>query len=520
MNQLSIINPHFITFKSETLIMDVLGGVDIEQVEKMICTLRISHGNYPPHRTTLDLYNDSQNDKLIRTICDKYELQLLDVSKSVHNLITQLEEYRLENLKQGSRTKRTGFELSDEDRSQAIKKLKHKNLLGLLIKDLQTTGIIGEDENALILFMALASHKFSNPFSVLCLAKSGIGKSYIIQKLSECMPTNSFSFHTQISENALYYFDSRELQNKALLIEDLEWTTQMLSPLATLQSQGKLVKTRTIKDKDGMFHSSTFEVVGNLCLVACAYSDRNYEELSLPFLCIYLNHSHYQDIEIMEYQKKCKAGLIKEEDIKRTQHQLKCLIASLDNVKIINPFAPLINLPEEIAYPRKSLLLLLNFIDIITYFHQYQREKIVDKMTGEIQIQTAIEDIELAFKLLKNNLFRRADELSTSARGFYNWLSAYLTEAKTNQFTALDIRKAKAIHPRTLNNYLNELKLFNYISVVGGNKHREGFIYKLTNLGDQKDVQTRIEKNLAETLSKIKSSQPVGKTSLTDSQTQ
>jgi len=528
MNQLQIINPHFINFKDETLIIDVLGGVDVEQVEKMICTLRISHKEYPHFRTTLDLYADSHSDKLIRTLCDKYELNLLEVSKSINALTSQLEEYRLENMKFGSKTKKTGFEWSEEDRSQAIKKLKHKSLLNILIKDLNTTGIIGEDENALILFMALASHRYSNPFSVLCLAKSGIGKSYIIQKLSECMPNGSYSFHTQISENALYYFDSKEIQNKALLVEDLEWTTQMLSPLATLQSQGKLVKTRTIKDKDGMFHSSTFEVVGNLCLVACAYSDKNYEELSLPFLCIHLNHSHNQDMEIMEYQKKCKAGMIQEQDIKRVQHQLKCLMSVLENVKIINPYAPLINLPNEIAYPRKSLLLLLNFIEIITYFHQYQREKIVDKKTGEIQIQTAIEDIELAFKLLKNSLFRRADELSTTARGFYNWLSAYLTEAKTNQFTALDIRKAKSIHPRTLNNYLNELKLFNYISVIGGNKHREGFIYKLTNLSDHKDIQNKIEKNLQETLEKIKGSpcadrsvsKSVGKTPLTDPQTQ
>jgi len=103
-----------------------------------------------------------------------------------------------------------------------------------------------------------------------------------------------------------------------------------------------------------------------------------------------------------------------------------------------------------------------------------------------------------------------------------------LTEAKTNQFTALDIRKAKSIHPRTLNNYLNELKLFNYISVIGGNKHREGFIYKLTNLSDHKDIQNKIEKNLQETLEKIKGSpcadrsvsKSVGKTPLTDPQTQ
>jgi DNA-binding HxlR family transcriptional regulator len=520
MKNLTITNTNFITYKDEILTIDVLGGVDLQQVERMISTLRVSHANYPPFRTTLDLYNDSQNDKLIRTLCDKYELQLLEVSKSLNLLTSQLEEYRLENLRYTGTIKKREFELSEEDKNAAIKKLKSKNLLNEVVKSLNTTGIIGENENALILFLALASHKYSNPFSVLCLAKSGIGKSYIIQKLSECMPINSFSFHTQISENALYYFDSKELQNKALLIEDLEWTHSMLSPLATLQSQGKLIKTRTIKDKDGMFHSSTFEVVGNLCLVACAYSDKNYEELSLPFLCIHLNHSQSQDIEIMTYQKNCKAGLIQEIDIRKTQHALKSLIATLEDVKIINPYAPLINLPNEIAYPRKSLLLLLNFIDIITYFHQFQREKIADKKTGEVQIMTAIEDIELAFKLLKNNLFRRADELSTSARGFYHWLSAYLTEAKTNQFTALDIRKIKRLHPRTLNRYLQELKLFNYIQVVGGNKHREGFIYKLTSLGDQSDTQARIENDLTKTLEAIKESKTVGQTALANAETQ
>jgi len=317
------------------------------------------------------------------------------------------------------------------------------------------------------------------------------------------MPQDTYSFHTQISANALYYFDSNDIDNKALLIEDLEWTTQMLSPLATLQSQGRLVKTRATKDKDGMLHSTTFEVVAKLCLIACAYSDKNLEEISLPFLCLHLNHSHTQDIAIMEYQKKCKAGQIKAEDIKQAQHLLKCVIASLQNISVINPYATLINLPNDIAFPRKSFLLLLNFIEIITYFFQYQREQTADTETGEVFIKTHPNDIELAFKFLRNNLFRRADELSTSVRGFYNWLTKFLDEAKTKQFTALDLRKAKPINPRTLNRYLQELKLYSYIQVIGGNKHREGFIYKLTDFGNQKDVQSRIEQDIQSTLKNV-----------------
>lgn len=504
MQNLVIHNSNFITFKDDFLTIDILGGVDFQQVERMVCTLRIAHKNYTFHRSTLDLYNDHQSDKLIRTLCDKWELKLVEVSKTLHSLILQLENYRLEQLKFKDKNYKPQFEPSEEDSHSAVKLLKSKTLLKQLVAKLNTTGIIGENENATILFMALASHKFSNPFSVLCLAKSGIGKSYILQKLADCMPTNSFSFHTRISANVLYYFDSNDIQNKALLIEDLEWTTQMLTPLATLQTQGKLINTRTTKDKDGMLHSTTFEVIGNLCLIACAYSDKNYESLSLPFLMIHLNHSHQQDLAVMEYQKKCKAGQIKTEEVHQAQHQLKCLIASLQNVSIVNPFATLIELPSDIAYPRKSLLLLLNFIEVITYFFQYQREQTADKETGEVQLITHPDDIELAFNLLKNSLFRRADELSTTARGFYHWLTTFLAEAKTKQFTALDIRKQKAIHPRTLNNYLRELKLYNYIKVTGGNKHRGGYIYKLTEFGNQTDIQKRIEKSLKTTLDNIK----------------
>jgi len=503
MQNLSVTNSHFITYTDDLLTIDILGGVDLQQVERMICTLRITYKHYPPHRTTLDLYNDTQTEKLQRTLCDKWELKLTEASKSLYSLVLQLEDYRLQELKYKGKQNLQAYELTEEQTKQATAFLKNKNVVNELIKSLNSIGILGEDENAFILLLALASYKFSNPFSVLCLAKTGIGKSYILQKLSECMPLNSFSFHTRISHNALYYFDSNNINGKALIIEDLEWTTDMLQPLSTLQTHGRLINTRATKDKDGLLHSTTFEVHANLCLVACAYDDKKIDEAALPFLCLQLNHSLQQDILVMDYQKKCKAGLINTDEVTASKTQLKNIIATLQNVSIINPFATLINLPDAVAYPRKSLLLLLNFIEVITYFFQYQREQRADKQTGEVFTITHPKDIELAFKLLKNTLFKRADELSSPARAFYNWLHTFLAEAKTNQFTQLDIRKAKQIHPRTLARHLQELVLFSYVQVCGGNKHRGGFIYKLTGFDKTNGVQCSIEADLQSTMQKI-----------------
>jgi hypothetical protein len=288
----------------------------------------------------------------------------------------------------------------------------------------------------------------------------------------------------------------------------------MLTPLSTLQTHGKLIKTRATKDKDGMLHSTTFEVAGKLCLIACAYAEKNYEQLSLPFLCLHLDHSHAQDINIMEYQKKCKAGLINQSEIAQIQRRLQCVIASLKPATVINPFAPLIDLPKDLPHPRKTLLLLLNFIETITFFNQYQRETTADTDTGEVLIKTHPEDIELAFNLLKTSLFRRADELSTNARGFYNWLCGFLSKAQTAQFSALDIRKAKRLNPRTLNRYLQELTLFQYIQIVGGNKYREGYLYKITAIDNNNTLNNSIEKALQKTLETIKEehSKTVGQT--------
>jgi hypothetical protein len=257
-----------------------------------------------------------------------------------------------------------------------------------------------------------------------------------------------------------------------------------------------------------MLHSTTFEVTAKLCLIACAYSEKNYEHLSLPFLCLHLNHSHTQDINIMEYQKKIKAGLINQNEILQTQRKLQCVIASLKHANIINPFATLINLPDDVPHPRKTLLLLLDFIDTITFFHQHQRENIINESTGEVFIKTHPDDIELAFKLLKNSLFRRSDELSTATRGFYNWLHNYLKEAQTTQFTALDVRKTKRTHPRTLNRYLQELTMFNYLQITGGNKYREGYQYKITNFDDTNALNNNIEKALKATLDKVNAMRP------------
>jgi len=219
----------------------------------------------------------------------------------------------------------------------------------------------------------------------------------------------------------------------------------------------------------------------------------------------------------MDYQRRTSAGLIDQTEVADTARRLQCVIASLEPIRVVNPYATQIELPKDIPAPRKTLLLLLDFIEVVTFFHQAQRAKVAYQKTGEVYIESTPEDIELAFLLLKNSLLRKVDELSTPARGFYNWLKKFLQEVRSVQFTALDIRKAKSVHPRTLNRYLKELCLFNYIQITGGNKYRGGFVYKLTGLDELEAKQDSVTEALNKTLKQISTSKPVRQSTVSNS---
>jgi len=67
---------------------------------------------------------------------------------------------------------------------------------------------------------------------------------------------------------------------------------------------------------------------------------------------------------------------------------------------------------------------------------------------------------------------------------------------------------------------LQELALFNYIQITGGNKYREGYQYKITNLEEDSGLNNGIENALRQTLENIKAEygKTAGQTPLSNSQ--
>ena len=504
-NKLNTNNANNLEYENHILKQSVLGGIKLEGLDRMRITLKVElkESARPPVRHNLDLYNDTQLEKFIRKVAERLEIGTSIIAASLSELTEELEKYRLSQIKLQQSEIIKAKHLTTEEKEEAIKNFKAPDLLLETAKDLQNTGIQGETENALILYLAMTSRKMRDPLSVICLAKSGVGKSYLMEKVAQSIPTEDTKEHTQFSGNSFYYFRREEIKGTVFLIEDLDGAQAVMFPIRELQTKKRISKTVTIKDKNGQMRTITLIVEGPVSVIGCTTKEKIYEDNANRAILIYLDTSKEQDQRIMNYQKKLRANLIDTHAEKQIQEKLQNMQRVLEPIKVINPYAPIIEIPKEDFKPRRTLPLLLAFIESIAFYHQYQREQKAEEQTGEIYIEVHPQDIEESFKLLQDVLFRKSDELSGASREFYQWLGSterqFINSTQNNNkgFYARNIREESRINPRTLNRYLQELSDYGLLQITGGNKHKTGYSYQITQSKDyeklQKSINTQIK---------------------------
>ena len=498
-------NPDQLIYENSILTIEVLGGVRLEGLDRMRVTLKVSlnESEIPPLRHNLDLYNDTQLEKFIRKIAERLEVGTSITAGTLAELTQALENYRLEKIKeQNNENAQPVKPLTEKEKAEAIKNLQHETLLEQTIQDLAASGIQGEAENALILLLAMTSRKTPDPISVICLARSGTGKSYLMERVALCIPDEDKKEHTQFTSNAFYYYKKEEIRNKIFLIEDLEGALGVLFPIRELQSKKRISKTITQKGRDGKLQTITLIVEGPVCVIACTTKESIYEDNANRSIMIYLNDSKEQDEKVMNYQKQHRAGLVDIYKEQQIQLKLQHMQKALEPIKVINPFAPLIDLPESFPKKRRALPILLNVIEAITFYHQYQREQTADKETGEVQIETHPNDIENGFKYLKNVLFRRSDELNGAVRDFYEKLKKVIEKNELQKFKVSDIRGHIKRTPRSIQQYLKELLEYGYLHITGG-KQRLGYEYEILSGTSEKALQQSIEEHIKKVMEKV-----------------
>ncbi len=509
--KLRIENPEHITYENGILQIAILGGIRLEGLDRMRVTLKVStytevsvdrQVEHLSLRHNLDLYNDNQTEKLIRKIAERLEIGTSVAAAALTDLTDELEKYRLEELERiasASNQKQRKL-LTPEEIKAAKQYLSAPNLMARTKEDIGRAGVIGEHDNRVLMYLIFTSRKRDNPLHIISLGSSGIGKTHLQEKVSALIPEEDKMEITTLSGNAFYYFGQQELRNRLILIEDLDGTDEVLYPLREIKSKKRITKTVVIKNTKGETRTVSLVVEGPVCVAGCTTKESLYEDNANRSFLIYIDESKGQDQKIMGYQRKLSAGKIDLAAEHEIQEQFKNMQRILVPVTIRNPYAESLQIPEEVFKPRRSNAHYLAFIEAVTFYHQHQRESKVDPQTGEMYIETNLEDIEEANKLMKKILLRKSDQLNGATRDYFEKLKVWLEKEGKETFTNREIRIQLRIKGTTLRRYHHDLLDVGLIRVKSGKK-AAGFYYEVISLDEYKHltqgIATVLDKVLA-----------------------
>ena len=521
---LNTTDPNCMIYQTEELTLTILGGIRIEHLDRMRVTLKLEVHNrkYKQYienpevcdlamRHNVDLYNDLQVEKFIRRAAERMEIGVSALTKAIADLTGQLEGYRMEALQKTEPPKPTYKILSEKESQEAKLYLSSPNLMERTKADIGRSGVIGEETNRLLMYLIFTSRKRDHPLHVVSLGNSGVGKSHLQEKVGELIPEEEKYEITTLTENAFYYFGQQELKHKLLLIEDLDGAEGALYPLRELQSKKKIIKTITIKDGKGQTKTVSLTVEGPVSVGGCTTKESIYEDNANRSFLLYIDESKEQDEKIMSYQRKCSAGKTNREEENQLKELFKNAQRLLKKVTIVNPYAEYLQLPAEVFKPRRTNAHYLAFIEAVTFYHQYQREEKPDLETGEVYIETSVEDIEEANKLMVEILLRKSDELNKATRSHFEKLKAYLQNTAQASFVASEIRQAFRENYSNQKRYMQELLQNGYVERISGSASK-GFTYALTAQQAYENLQSKITgilSGIIETIQGVQSSSSV-----------
>jgi DNA primase len=451
-------------YENEHLKIEVLGSIDLKDFSALRVTIAVTNKKKEnfPSRQNLNLYNDEQTEKIIRKIAEKTELGTTILHKAIHELINNLEKYRKEASREKPKTKNRHQlrDITQRQETEAQNTLNQPNLDQIIMDKLQQTGIIGEEKNALFLFLILLSHKMKRTLHAMVQGTAGSGKSHLISKVADTMyDQNKIKRFTRVTDKSFYNYGEYDLQNTGIILEDYDGLSEEAEMAwRELQSNNKLSSSVSQKNEQtGEIHTGEKYVFGPIASLVATTKFRIYEDNESRVFTIAIDESEAQTERVLEYMAKKASKEITAEQETQIQIELQNIVYFLKAYQVQNPYR--LELPKNVKHRRRLTQMLHDFIEQVTILYQYQREK-----QNETTLITTVQDLEIAVDLMFNSIVIKADELDGILRQFYENLKTYIEKKGQNyEFTQREIRQEFRISKTQAFRYFTELQELEYI---------------------------------------------------------
>jgi DNA primase len=386
-----------------------------------------------------------------------------------------------------------------EEQQEALALLKDPQLLDRLLADFERCGVVGEEINKLIGYLAATSRKLDAPLAVMVQSSSAAGKSSLMEAVLAFMPAEDKVQYSAMTGQSLFYMGAVDLKHKILALAEEAGAARASYALKLLQSEGVLSIASTGKDPEtGKLVTQEYRVEGPVMIFSTSTAIDQDEELLNRCLTLGVDESREQTRAILQLQRQKRTldGLFARRQKERllTVHQNAQRL--LRPIAVRNPYADALTFPDERTRLRRDHEKYLTLIDTLALLHQHQREIKSAEQDGERieYVEVTLTDIEIANSLAHEALGRSLDELSPQTRRLLDLVTAMVdSQCCTQQinrcdhrFSRRDVREATNWSDFQVKMHMHKLEELEYVLVHRGGRG-QSFVYELLYDGAGRD---------------------------------
>lgn len=448
------------------------------------------------HQDNLDMARAKDREHFARVAAAETHLKDDLIKRDLSRLLLKLEELQEQAIAQALAPKQPETPgMTDTERAEALALLQAPDLMQRILADFEACGVIGEDTNKLVGYLAATSRKFEKPLGVIIQSTSAAGKTTLMEAVLAFMPQEERVKYSAMTGQALFYLGEADIKHKILAIAEEEGAERATYALKLLQSEGELTIASTGKDSTtGRLITETYHVEGPAMIFFTTTSIELDEELANRCLTLTVDESREQTRRIHELQREEETieGHVKRQranELRRTHQNAQRLLAALP---VHNPFAKRLTFPDENTRLRRDQKKYLTLIRAIALLHQHQRPR--RSVAGVEHIDVTLEDIATANKLAGEIIGRCLDEMPPQTRRFLDMLDELVSktcgekevERRHYRFTQRDARAFTGWSAFQVKKHLSKLAELEYVLVHRGGRGQQ-FVYELTYSGEGKD---------------------------------
>jgi DNA primase catalytic core len=423
------------------------------------------------------------------------------VKRDLGHVLRKLEELQETRLKAQVEPKKDEVALSAQEREAALALLRDPKLLDRILADFAACGVVGEETNKLVGYLAAVSRKLDNPLAVIVQSTSAAGKSALMEAVLAFVPPEERVKYSALTGQALYYLGGEaNLKHKILAIVEEEGAEKASYALKLLQSEGELSIASTGKDpQTGRMVTQEYRVEGPVMIFLTTTAVDIDEELLNRCLVLTVDESREQTRRIHAQQRA--RYTLKGIQSLETKSAVLALHRSaqrlLRPLRVFNPYADQLTFLDDKTRTRRDHTKYLQLIATVAVLHQYQREiRVLDCGGGQKAecVVATLDDIAAANRLAHEVLGRCLDDMPPQTRRLLALIECEVTarsaaakmERSDVRFTRRQLREACGWSNTQLYVHLSRLVELEYL-LTHRAEHGQGLVYELVYDGGGKD---------------------------------